>query len=134
MKKISSFVLLMSLFISSPAFSAEHYTDGNRILSACNELFKIFNSELELDSFDAGKCWGYISASTDIFQIVQYESSRIACIPEDTEVSKLVRILIEYLNDHPKDLDRPAFVLISNAFSKEFPCAKPHPLPQKPSQ
>jgi hypothetical protein len=130
MKKISLLVFLMSFFLSSPASADDSYTDGNKILSACNELSKVLDSQLELDSFEAGRCWGYISASTDVYKVVKYGSSRIVCIPEETEISVLVRIVVEYLNDNPKDLNLPAFALITNALSKKFPCPQTQLEPQ----
>jgi hypothetical protein len=122
MKKISSIILLVSFFVSSPASAGVGYTDGNKILSACNELSELLNYRFELDSFEAGRCWGYIAASTDIFKVMKYGSSRIVCIPEEKEVSDYVRIVLDYLNEHPKDLEHPAFQLITKAFAEIFPC------------
>lgn len=122
MKKISSIILLVSLFVSSPASAGVGYTDGNKILSACNEISGLLNYRFEIDSFEAGRCWGYIAASTDIFNVMTYGSSRIVCIPEEKEVSDYVRIVLDYLNEHPKDLEQPAFQLITKAFAEIFPC------------
>jgi hypothetical protein len=105
---------------------------SNKILSACSELSKLLKNQFELDSFEAGRCWGYISASTDIYKVIKYGSSRIVCIPEEQEVSDYVRIVIKYLNEHPKDLDRPAFELITKAFAEIFPCPQTQLQPQSP--
>ena len=130
MKKIPTILLLISIFISSPAYAGVGYTDGNKILSACSELNKLLHYNFELDSFEAGRCWGYISASTDIYKVIKYGSSRIVCISEEQEVSDYVRIVIKYLNEHPKDLDRPAFELITKAFAEIFPCPQTQLQPQ----
>ena len=132
MKKISTIILLISIFVSSPASAGVGYTDGNKILSACSELSKLLEYQFELDSFEAGRCWGYISASTDIYKVIKYGSSRIVCISEEQEVSDYVRIVIKYLNKHPKDLDRPAFELITKAFAEIFPCPQNQLQPQSP--
>lgn len=131
-KKISTLILLMSILLSSPASAGIKYTDGNKILSACNELRELLSYRFELDSFEAGRCWGYISASIDIYQIVKYGSSRIVCIPEDKEPSDLVKIIIDYLKEHPKDLDHPAFELITKALAEFFPCPQTQLEPQSP--
>jgi len=132
MKKISTIILLISIFVSSPASAGVGYTDGNIILSACSELSKLLKYQFELDSFEAGRCWGYISASTDIYKVIKYGSSRIVCIPGEIEVSDYVRIVIKYLNEHPKDLNRPAFELITKAFAEIFPCPQTQLQPQSP--
>ena len=75
---------------------------------------------------------GDISASTDIYKVMKYGSSGIVCLPEGLEVSQLVRVIIEYLNEHPKDLNRPAFMLITNALAETFPCPQTQLLPQSP--
>ena len=129
MKIISAFILLISISVS-PASAGVGYTDGNKILSACKELSELLHNHFELDSFEAGRCWGYISASTDIYQIIKYGSSRIVCIPEDKEVSDYVRIVTEYLNEHPNDLDRSAFELITKAFAEVYPCPQTQLQPQ----
>jgi hypothetical protein len=132
MKIISILVLLFAVLISSSASAGVGYTDGNKILSACNELNELLHYHFELDSFEAGRCWGYIAASTDLYQVIKYGSSRIICIPEDKEVSDYVKIVIDYLNEHPKDLDRPAFELITKAFAEIFPCPQTQLPPQSP--
>lgn len=131
MKIISALLISIIILASSPVSAEIGYTDGNKILSSCNELIKILDSQFELDSFEAGRCWGYISASTDIYQVVKYGSSRIVCLPEGLEVSQLVRIVVEYLNEHPKDLDHPAFVIITEALSNAFPCPQTQLLPRQ---
>jgi hypothetical protein len=132
MKIISTLVFLISLFVFSPSYAGVGYTDGNKILSACSELSKLLQYHFELDSFEAGRCWGYISASTDIHQVMRYGSSPIVCIPEDKEVSDYVTIVIEYLNEHPQELDHRAFELITKAFAEVFPCPQTRLQPQSP--
>jgi hypothetical protein len=132
MKKILIIFLFALILIPSSSVAELGFTDGNKILSSCNELIKIIDSQLELDSFEAGRCWGYISASTDIYKVMKYGSSGIVCLPEGLEVSQLVRVIIEYLNEHPKDLNRPAFMLITNALAETFPCPQTQLLPQSP--
>lgn len=122
MKKISIPVLLVLILVSSSASAGNSYTDGHKILSSCNDLSRLLDYQFDLDSFEAGRCWGYISASTDIYKAVNYGSSRIICIPGDKNVSNYVRTVIDYLNAHPNDLDRPAFELITKAFAETFPC------------
>ena len=121
MTKIISF-LLLAVLISSSASEGIEFTDENKILTSCTELSRLLHFQLELDSFEAGKCWGYISANIDVFNPVKYGSSRIVCIPEDKEPSDLVKILIEYLKEHPNDLNDPANQLIIKAFSEIYPC------------
>ena len=132
MKKIPTIILLISIFVSSTAFAGVGYTDGNKILSACSELSKLLHYNFELDSFEAGRCWGYITASTDTFKVMKYGSSRIVCIPEEKGVSDYVRIVLDYLNEHPEDLEHPAFQLITKAFAEIFPCPQTQLQPQSP--
>lgn len=133
MTKISTLVLLLSIIVSSPASADKTYTDGNELLCACTELIKVLDSQIELDSFKAGKCWGYISASTHIYQVMNHGPSRVVCLPEGVEVSHILNIVIEYLKEHPKELDHPAFFLISTALSQRFPCPRTqlHPQPSE---
>ena len=54
MKKILIIFLFALILIPSSAVAELGFTDGNKILSSCNELIKIIDSQLELDSFEAG--------------------------------------------------------------------------------
>jgi len=124
MIKMGALVLLVSLIPASHASAGVGFADGKKILASCNELMKLLDHQIELDSFEAGRCWGYISASNSLYKAVHEGYSRTVCIPEETEVSGLTKIFVWYLKENPEKLSYNASILLHEAFQKAFPCSQ----------
>jgi hypothetical protein len=124
MIKLGALILLVSLIPAFPASAGVGFADGKKILASCNELMKLLDHQIELDSFEAGRCWGYISASDSLYETVHDGYSRTVCIPEEAEVSGLTKIFVRYLKENPEKLSYNASILLHEAFQKAFPCAQ----------
>jgi hypothetical protein len=55
MIKLGALVLLVALTPAFPAFAGVGFVDGKKILDSCNELMKLLDHQIELDSFEAGR-------------------------------------------------------------------------------
>ena len=45
-----------------------------------------------------------------------------ACIRDSVPNGQVEKVVMKFLNDNPKDLDRPAFLLVLRALRQDFPC------------
>jgi hypothetical protein len=81
------------------------------------------------DAVDAGTCMGYLWGVHEMdFAVQQWEENqkvkvmRHACVPSNASTAQIVRIVVKYLRDNPKDLNLPAAVLVTDAIRDAFPC------------
>lgn len=80
----------------------------------------------DCDAQDASRrayCRGYIEGIADLVVTMGRRSPVVACIPASTSPSQIVDTAIEYLHEHPREVQSySAAVLVQEAIRKAYRC------------
>jgi hypothetical protein len=106
------------------------YAEGNGhdLLRQCTQAVNAIGSDAQPDTvnyMDAGQCMGLIDgfAGAAAFYESKSGSPRAICFPPDgMTIGQSVRMVRQYLEDHPEQLHESATVLIFGAFLANYPC------------
>jgi hypothetical protein len=108
--------LLLALYAS--AACADGYLDGNRLYEryeARQMMIGGSGQSLDSDAIDAGFYIGYVQGSVESMSL---------CIPDKLAATRAEEIVGTYLKSHPKELDRPASLLVKKALDEAYPCRR----------
>lgn len=115
MPKICAGLLLM---LCAAAACADGYLDGNRLLDRYEARQRMLGDSgrgLDSDAIDAGFYIGYVQGSVESLSL---------CIPDKLAASRAEEIVGKYLKSHPRELDRPASLLVKKALDEAYPCRR----------
>lgn len=117
-------VALAALLGSGAAMAAESRFDGNELLQQCQSYIKLVDGEKTNDFFSAGVCAGFIQgvSSTVYFYSEEVKKDLRFCKPDGVTNAQLVRIVVKYLKDNPKDLNEGRMTLAWTALMIAYPC------------
>jgi len=90
----------------STAGLADPYLTGQQLHDSCGS---------PKASYDFGICLGFIRGVG--------ESSKGICLPANKNDVKQIITVVEYLNVHPENWQRPAALLVEQALVQGFPCS-----------
>ncbi|MFV3283168.1 Rap1a/Tai family immunity protein [Pseudomonas sp. NY15356] len=112
-------IVLAGVVAGSCTVSAAGH-DGNELLRNCKEFIK----DGSFDALLAGECTGLIRgvASTVYFYSGDLKNDEKFCMPDDVTNGQVARIVIKYLEDNPKILNRPDMALVWEALIDAYPC------------
>ena len=126
MKKIHALILLVSFFAVAPAISFAEMHDGKILLEDCKEFIKYMDDKKDpsVVMSSIGYCLGYMQGHIDYQQYLEenYTSDTKHCFPVDVTVSQLAKTTVQYLEENPNKLHKPAIEISLAAFSEAFPC------------
>jgi hypothetical protein len=90
------------------------YVSGNDLLTWCKEIEEDGNTDA---------CLSYVAGVSDTlaWQAIVYRES-IICRRRDVTQGQLGRIVLEFLREHPDDLEYAASSLVRFALTEAFPC------------
>jgi hypothetical protein len=98
---------------------------GTAVLPSCELLLRELQvtNEGGLSFPPQGEsCYYYIAAVQDLSRYS--ENNRLtlnACLPEESKLTQLIRIFVNYAQSHPERLHLPASILALEALRKAFP-------------
>jgi hypothetical protein len=69
-------------------------------------------------------CLGYIVGVVDMRNALNAVSKDTSpfCVPDDASTTQLAKVVVKYGTDHPEQLNQPALLFISEAFTQSFRC------------
>lgn len=113
---------------------------ASELLAQCGQLEKTWviqddhHVTIRTDVTDAGRCWGYVNAYLDLSYIKLVDPSKPnekptrlleVCPPsKGFNQLQLVRMFLQEARNQQAELHNPAFVMLSNLLTKNFPCPK----------
>lgn len=127
------YLLICGVLLFLSAFAKAE--TGETLLENCNQAIRV-NENPETISLatetKAMECMSYINGIMDVFGVWQVEANAVkgtmlpppACIPEGATLLQLVRVVVKYLQDNPKDLNKPEGNLAMKALGDAYPCQK----------
>ena len=74
------------------------------------------------EAVDGTFCRGYVIGVVDGLIVAGAQAETLYCIPNNADSDQLVRIVKEYLDDKPANLNNPAATLVTQAMIDAFPC------------
>ncbi|WP_448091798.1 Rap1a/Tai family immunity protein [Pseudomonas lini] len=113
-------VALVGTFANGGAMAA----DGNTLLSQCKIAIRGDANVESYDALQAGLCIGLIQGvrQTMLTYVDMLPKQERACFPERMTNNQGTRVVVKYLEDHPKSLHYPDTLLAMAAYRDAFPC------------
>ncbi|MGF6513038.1 hypothetical protein ABH912_000504 [Pseudomonas sp. BT76 TE3572] len=119
-------VALAGMLGSGAAMAADARFDGNELLVQCQHFVTLVDGGTARTDvhFDAGVCGGFVQgvANTVYFYSDELKKDQKFCIPGTASASQLVRVVVKYLKDNPKDLNVARMTLVWRSFMDAYPC------------
>jgi hypothetical protein len=94
-----------------------HYWDGRVLAETCEHGEGVEKGVPGALEVEAGACMGYILGVAEVLE----DDLEAIDIPDDVQVQTLVRIVREYLEENPMELDQPARKLVRRALVEAYP-------------
>ena len=128
--------MMIFLPVTSHGGDSSYLTTGNDLRNACEALMegseKLSSSSLQakLDWVSESEfCYGYIRGMVEWNG--HYEKwlenvliKPIFCLADNkVDINQLIEIAINYMNDHPEELNENGMAVLNSAFSQAFPCS-----------
>jgi len=119
-----------ALLCSTPAFPLSTVT-GLSLLHDCQSAIKGTDDLAHLTTEQdraSGRCISYVQGLMDANEFwvhrdkVLHGSTKHYCIERDTSLEQVIRILVKYLENTPKDLNENGWICLEAALQQDFPC------------
>ena len=102
-------------------------TTGNFLITQCGFYLKLANSPPDLDLTTEQGIIGFsymIRCSALIRGAwISSVSTRLVCTPETGTIDQMVRVVYNWLEDHPERLHEDEVILVNDALREAFPCS-----------
>lgn len=95
---------------------------GNELLGYCAESLKP-EGDPTWNQLGSGLCIGYVGAITDVSTFSDNPLYRRVCPPAAVTTGQLVRVVYNWLEDHPERLHEASIFLVIEATRDAFPCS-----------
>ena len=113
MKRVSLSSALMTLpfALSLPTNTLAQQT-GSELLSDCEQILEgmvVKGEYVQLrESLEGNRCWGYMSAVQNLSRFSEDGKSGVlhTCIPPESRLAQLIRIVVNYGQQHPEELHK----------------------------
>ena len=116
---------LCSAFVSAQAELPED--SGNALMRQCAAIDKDHAQRTSQEFEDTMVCLTYVSAFVQGMEYgVELAGTKVSgrpfCLPDRVEHGQTVRIVLKYIQDHPKESQKATPFLIVLALHKAYPC------------
>ena len=107
------------------------FKSGNDLLRGCSAVLHTLDTGMASDQkFGQGYCLGLVNGirlANDLYAPVFLDQGlpneeRLFCMPVDTELGQVVRVIVNYMNAHPEKLHLEPIELVYPALNRAFPC------------
>jgi hypothetical protein len=128
LSRLTLFLLLPSLLIAFNATSGKAEINGKMLLENCKEAVKYIENKNDssINHSAVNFCIGYISGVNDLhtkfIDSVACFEPPIYCIPANTQIEEMIKIVVKFLEQHPQDLTYQGAALTVSALRDVYPC------------
>ena len=120
MKKIAKLLIIVSLFVASPAIAS----NSKVLLDRCIEAEKSFQ-KLEADNAKSLYCIGYLAGVIDTYDSLKNtDKEPLYCLPE-SDMELYIRTVVKFLKENPGYLSYRPPISIIQSFIEAYPCSVP---------
>ena len=105
--------LMGALLLSCAGVQADIF-DGKELMARCGSQ--------RID--EVNTCVGYLAgiADSDRAAPAWRSTKSLFCIPQGVTTGQLRKVLLDYVEQHPEQMEFNAAILVGNAFIEAFPC------------
>ena len=111
---------LLALLAVTSAYADTITRSGESLLRQCSAAVRWMDGARDVNGEDLAYCGGYVQGFRDAVDM----TAPAFCIPNQATSGQLIRVLVKYLQDHPKDLHLDEADLIKVAFMDAYRCRK----------
>ncbi|ATR84458.1 hypothetical protein CS390_18970 [Pseudomonas sp. HLS-6] len=122
-------VALIGLMLNGEAMAISNQDtgDGNQLLKDCKTNIRLMNGshfQQSDDGIGVGSCVGLVEGvmKTMAYLNTALEKDLRVCWPDNITNGQGIRIVVKYLEEHPKDLHKDRTLLAMFAFSQAYRC------------
>lgn len=124
--KINLIVITLCILISSGNSYGSTDQTGKTLLAECQAVEATIESKVaSKNEFSQGYCVGVIQGMrymSLIYEVNHRLKTPLYCIPENTTVETLIRVVVNYLNNNPAKLHLNEGFLIASSFEATYAC------------
>ena len=122
----SALVALVLLFAAGRSWAFE---TGNDFLKECEPATqKVFTQLTDDERSLAVNCGGYLRGFIGGIRVAERgTASRVICSPDGVEIRHILRLTVQWMNDHKAQLNKSAVELIFSSLLDAFPCSEKKP-------
>jgi hypothetical protein len=117
---------------------------GNRYVEICSSTEKAPEKWNEIDFLNLGICQGFMTGFNDgrgvAIAVLSVKNSSLSnltdlvadlgiCIPDGVDNGQLIRLVLKYIREHPKEAHEQSATLVYKAEFLAFSCAAPVSMP-----
>jgi hypothetical protein len=119
--------VLLALWLAAPRPALAQDT-GEQLLSNCEHLLRDMKENGSTVEFstapDVSICWGFMRAIQDLSALIKPDGKRLLniCTPPDGGLTQMIRVVVNYGEQHPDELDERPGIFALTALQKAFPC------------
>lgn len=117
---VGVFVVLVCVSTRHSHAKESEALTGNGLIGSCRISVRSMEDksyqETTIEAWRDGYCMGIIQGVS--------KASPHVCLGSEVTVGQETRMVLKYLEDHPKELHLENDVLVEKALTKAFPCAK----------
>ena len=106
--------LMGALLLLAAAGARADIFDGKELISRCTSQ--------RID--EVNTCVGYLAgiADSDRAAPAWRSTKSLFCVPQGVTTGQLRKVLVDYVGQHPEQMEFNAAILVGNAFIEAFPC------------
>jgi hypothetical protein len=110
--------------VSFAASASSLKYDGNELLQQCQQYIKAMDGDRSADLDAATYCEGYVAGVTNTVSFYRgtLKNEDKFCIEDSVTNSQVIRVVVKFLNDNPRHLNKDKMVLTWAALHNAFPC------------
>jgi len=112
---------------ATPAVGQEVFpiSRGNQLIMECSStLAFLARNDSSTSLFGAGQCFGRVWGVLLVSNQADTPAYRRVCASPQVTTLQTVRIVYNWLEDHPERLHEESFILILEALQEAFPCSE----------
>ena len=119
-------VALVLLFAAGRGWA---FDTGDDFLKECEPATqKVFTQLTDDEQYLAVNCGGYLRGFIGGIRVAERSTaSRVICSPAGVEIRHVLRITVQWMNDHKEQLKKPVVELIFSSLLDAFPCSEKEP-------
>lgn len=134
-KWLKALALFSILLTTSAVFAAEQ--NARSLLDNCKYAMKAYERNLKYkptlsEALKAGECIGWVKGYDEMHsffhalliadKVPGAEKQIYYCKPDNASTVVLVSAIMVYINNHPNELNEPAYRVAMEALANTFPC------------
>jgi hypothetical protein len=114
-------VFLFAVIINPKASAQSDPTLGASLYHNCKAAIQFMDGNTRTTDIEGAVCSSYIEGFTDS-GVLSGAAATAYCFDDNTSNGVIIRLYVQYMEAHPKLMDRLKFVGLAQALHENYPC------------